>query len=99
MRGSNVVEIRPNVPLVIEVFGSLNWTVFRMLKNSARNSILSFSPHSGVTFPISRSRFVRLGPRKAFLGKEPYVRSPGLVTQGRHVDPPSPVVVKFVGLK
>src|SRR5215468_9579933 len=97
MRGGAVVIICPNVPSVIIVSGLRNSAWFKMLKNSARNSILSLSPTSGVALATARSKLDSPGPLKAFLGSVPYVRKAGLATACAEVG--KVLVVKFAGLK
>src|ERR1700733_7596186 len=78
--GSAVVRIWPNVPLLILVSGLLNSAWLKMLKNSARNSSFKCSPCSGVVLESAKSKLVRPGPRKKFLGKLPYVERLGFAT-------------------
>src|ERR1700730_6960259 len=81
IRGSAVLVSRPNVVLLLMlVIGLLNSAWLKILKNSARNSIFSRSPTSGVVFAKARSKFARPGPRRKFRGKEPYVASDGSAT-------------------
>src|SRR2546427_10624038 len=78
IRGSAVPVICPKRLLVIVVLGLLNSAWLRTLKASARNSSLTLSLKMGVVLASARSKFVRPGPRNAFRGRLPKVRSAAL---------------------
>src|ERR1700686_4821638 len=80
MRGSAVVRIWPNVPLVIFVSGLENSAWLKILKNSNRSSNFNLSRNNAVVFDTAKSTFVRPGPRRKFRGSVPYVASAGFAT-------------------
>src|SRR5436309_9683684 len=74
-----VLEIWPNVALVMETCGLRHRARLNALNISARNSSFLVSSMF-VILAMLRSKCVRVGPRNAFRPKVPYVRCEGLFT-------------------